>query len=29
MYDVYKERDGNGEIERDFLKLDSLPYEKP
>lgn len=28
MYDVYKERGGNGEIERDFLKLDSLPYEK-
>ena len=29
MFDVYKERGGNGEIERDFLKLDSLPYEKP
>lgn len=28
MFDVYKERGGNGEIERDFLKLDSLPYEK-
>lgn len=28
MYDVYKERGGNGEIERDFIKLDSLPYEK-
>ena len=28
MFDVYKERGGNGEIEKDFLKLDSLPYEK-
>lgn len=28
MFDVYKERGGNGEIERDFLKLDLLPYEK-
>ena len=28
MFEVYKERGGNGEIERDFLKLDSLPYEK-
>ena len=28
MFDVYKERGGNGEIERDFLKLDALPYEK-
>lgn len=29
MFQVYKERGGNGEIEREFLKLDSLPYEKP
>lgn len=28
MFEVYKERGGNGEIEREFLKLDSLPYEK-
>lgn len=28
MFAVYKERGGNGEIERDFLKLESLPYEK-
>ncbi len=28
MFDVYKERGGNGEIERDFLQLDKLPYEK-
>lgn len=26
MFAVYKERGGNGEIEREFLKLDSLPY---
>lgn len=29
MFAVYKERGGNGETEREFLKLDSLPYEKP
>lgn len=29
MFEVYKERGGNGEIERDFLKLDNLPYVKP
>lgn len=28
MYAVYKERGGNGEVERGFLSLDDLPYEK-
>ena len=28
MFDVYKERGGNGEIERDFLKLDSSKLKK-
>ena len=29
MYDIYIERGGNGEISREFPKLEDLPYDKP
>lgn len=29
MYQIYLERGGNGEIEREFPKLEDLPYDKP